>query len=136
MNISSRASSFLKDSLAGCFLPLPPFLQTAECGKGSTGTSLSWICKKKIQQVAKQRNASLRTAFAAEIIHCFHRNICWYGSTKQVATGSLIFGSVDTRFGVRGRFTTTSCTAVSAYPPSSHVNLWIESSQWIHTRDL
>lgn len=38
--------------------------------------------RKKIQQVAKQRNASLRAAFAAEIMHCFHRNmLVWVDET-------------------------------------------------------
>ena len=40
------------------------------------------FARKKIQQVAKQRNASLRAAFAAQIMHCFHRNmLVWVNGT-------------------------------------------------------
>ena len=38
--------------------------------------------RKKIQQVAKQRSTNLRAAFAAQIMHCFHRNmLVWVDET-------------------------------------------------------
>lgn len=43
--------------------------------------------------------------------------ICWCGSTKQVATSGLIFESLDMLLRVRRWFTIASYIVVSTYPP-------------------